>query len=159
MINAITDLWYKLLNLNCSKSYYYKKKYMWIDHCFSVLFLCFHPPSLLLTLISSVNDWMSPTLKVRTCQCSSQHPPLVLINLWVCCCSAQWKVLWRTLGHGAVFTLVLSLSSSLFSTGLPIPFSSPRTLACVRGSFCRVGPGRPLCPPLTPWPPPAPPAS
>lgn len=27
---------------------------------------------------------------------------------------AQWKMLWRTLGHGAVFTLVLSLSSSLF---------------------------------------------
>ncbi len=35
---------------------------------------------------------------------------------------AQWKVLWRTLGHGAVFTLVLSLSSSLF---FPQVFLSP----------------------------------
>lgn len=95
-----------------------------------MLFLCFHPlrlyACLLLTLISSVNDWMSPTLKVRTCQCSSQHPPLVnwtvLDKLSLCWCSAQWKVLWRTLGHGAVFTLVLSLSSSLF---FPQVFLSP----------------------------------
>ncbi len=41
---------------------------------------------------------------------------------------AQWKMLWRTLGHGAVFTPVLSLSSSLFfhrSSYPPFPPPTP----------------------------------
>lgn len=97
---------------------------------------------------------MSPP-SILHCWCNKHKPdkkskPAIISIAIVSFCEAQWKMLWRTLGHRAFLLLSFPCLPLFFSAGLLIPFSSPRTLACVPWLCCRDGPGRPLYTPLTP---------